>query len=292
MAFFLTPRFAPVATASCSPFGCAPVSRPIYRQPAPRPSVSSFVPFLTQIDELFGEIDREARRAAHQARQQRKRAFRTRFDVRENKEGYHVEGELPGFEQENIDIEVTDEHTLSIKGNTDRKAKQPSASAVVPSTEPVQSELDKATEDMDGVTITDIDVPAHRATTPTSEAGSNKSYQPTVEDDFEDLGAELSSALSAAPEEPREPKGKEKVVEEPTTTSIQTSQPQEYVSQQPHQPEDKELLNERVHGSFERTFRFPVRIDATNVKAALRNGVLSIQVPRASVPEVRHIAIQ
>ncbi|ORY00096.1 HSP20-like chaperone [Clohesyomyces aquaticus] len=286
MAFFLTPRFVPLAAPSCSPFGCAPASRAVYRQPAPRPVVPSFVPFLSQIDDLFSEIDREARRAAHHARQQRKRVFRARFDVNENKDGYQVEGEVPGFEQENIDIEVTDAHTLSIKANTEHKAEQPAAAVTETTTQVTQSELDKTTEEMDGVTITDAEVQGARAATPSSETGSHKSYQPTVEDDFEDLGAETSSTLSAASNEPRDPKGKEKAVEEPTVAAAEPVQPQ-----QPAQPESNKQ-NERPHVSFERTFRFPVRIDAANVKAALRNGVLSIEVPKAPLPEVRRIAIR
>jgi hypothetical protein len=53
---------------------------------------------------------------------------------------------------------------------------------------------------------------------PDSDTQSHKSYQVTVEDDFEDLGVETSSLISASsrpssPSEIKEPKGKEKVVE-------------------------------------------------------------------------------
>jgi len=230
MAFFLTPRFVPAQ--QCSPFACAP-SRPIYRRPAPA-AVPSFVPFLSQVEELLGEIGREARRAAHIQRQQRKRIFRARFDVRENNDGYEVEGELPGFEQENI-----------------------------------------------GATLAEPEADEH------SDTSSHKSYQPTVEDDFEDLGAETSSTVSASSSPaPTEPKGKEKAVEPVQQTS--TPAPQ----QQQQQPRDQELLSERVYGSFERNFRFPERIDAEGVRASLKNGVLSIKVPKAPVPAVRSITIQ
>ncbi|KAF1997512.1 HSP20-like chaperone, partial [Amniculicola lignicola CBS 123094] len=174
----------------------------------------------------------------HAKRQQRKRLFRARFDVRENKEGYQVEGEVPGFEQENISIEVTDEYTLKVAGNTAQKAEQGQAPA---------------------------DVEAPRSASPAvSETKSHKSYQPTIEDDFEDLGADTSSTVSAS--EPQEPKGKERA--------------------------HREWLSERIPGSFERNFQFPQRIDATNVRASLKNGVLSINVPKAPVPSVRQITIQ
>ncbi|KAF2796487.1 HSP20-like chaperone [Melanomma pulvis-pyrius CBS 109.77] len=275
MAFFLTPRFAPT-TQHCGPFACGP-SRAIYRQPAPAPAAAhSFVPFLSQVEELFGELDREARRVAHAQRQQRKRIFRARFDVRENGSGYEVEGELPGFEQENISIEVTDEHTLKVAG------KQTQAKAATPPATLQETTVAEAlTHQMEGATLAEQD--SH------SDSESQKSYQPTVEDDYEDLGAETSSTVSAALSEPT---GKDKTVRAPVQQQAPALQPQQSQQQQQQQPENQDLLTERIHGSFERNFRFPDRIDAAAVRASLRNGVLSINVPKAPVPAVRNIAIQ
>lgn len=283
MAFFLTPRFAPAYQQQCGPFSCAP-SRPSYRRVS-RPAFPSFVPFLSQVDELLSELDREARREQHQQRQQRKRAFRARFDVRENKEGYEVEGEVPGFEQKNISIEVTDEHTLKVTGNTEQKVEgvaAPEAASVTGQQPEVEADR------MDGVTINEPETTDGAASPAGSDTESHKSYQATVEDDFEDLGAETSSTVSAS--EPKESKGKEKAVEEPTETVVQQQpQPEAPVQQD---PENREWLSERIHGSFERTFQFPSRIDAANVTAALRNGVLSINVPKAPAPQVKQISIQ
>jgi HSP20 family molecular chaperone IbpA len=47
-------------------------------------------------------------------------AFSPRFDVRETKEAYHLDGDLPGIEQKDINIEFTDPHTLVISGRTER----------------------------------------------------------------------------------------------------------------------------------------------------------------------------
>jgi hypothetical protein len=143
---------------------------------------------------------------------------------------------------------------------------------------------------MDGVTLNEPEtVEPERAVSPVSDTESHRSHQATVEDDFEDLGAETSSTFSAntATSEPKEPKGKGKAVE----TAVQ-QQPQPEAPAQPQQPENREWLSERVHGSFERTFQFPERIDASNVRAALKNGVLSITVPKAPAPAVRQITIQ
>ncbi|KAF2018260.1 HSP20-like chaperone [Aaosphaeria arxii CBS 175.79] len=293
MAFFLTPRFAPAyQQQACSPFNfCAPVQRPSYRRVVSRPAFPSFAPFLSQVDDLLTELDREARRAQHQQRQQRKRAFRARFDVRENQEGYEVQGDIPGFEQEHISIEVTDEHTLKITGNTEttKTSEQPAAPEQAP-TEPQQSTEAEKTKDaeMDGVTLNEPE-------TVESDTSSQKSYQATVEDDFEDLGAETSSTISEhyTPTEdktPKEPKGKEKAVE--TTDNAEATVQPVAQPQSPTESQDRELVKERNHGSFERTFRFPERIDAGNVRAALRNGVLSITVPKAPAPTIRQITIQ
>jgi hypothetical protein len=143
---------------------------------------------------------------------------------------------------------------------------------------------------MEGLTLNEAET-SGAASPAESDNESQKSYHATVEDDFEDLGAETSSA-STSPA-PAEPKGKEKAVEEPSQaeTAVQKQTPPEAPAQQ-QQPETREWLSERAHGSFERTFQFPERIDMANVKAALKNGVLSINVPKAPAFQVKRIAIQ
>ncbi|KAF2690672.1 HSP20-like chaperone [Lentithecium fluviatile CBS 122367] len=289
MAFFLTPRFAPAyASQQCNPWGCSPRPAQAPRR-VPRPSFPSFVPFLSQVDELLSEIDREARREAHRQRQQRKRIARAHFIVHESKEAYQVDGEIAGFQQEHIDIEVTDDNTLKVSGDTERKAEQPQAASApaleAPATEAPATEAPAQEETMDGVTLNEAERPASPVH---SETGSHKSYQATVEDDFEDIGAEFATPSSTSSDTPAEPKGKEKAVDEPaanTETAVQQPQP-EIPAQQ------SETDEWRFQGSFERTFRFSERIDATGVRASLRNGLLSITVPKAKAPEVRRITIQ
>lgn len=277
MAFFLTPRFAP-AYQHCGPFGAPSRPRHVARSSSP-----SFIPFLSQLEDIVSEIDREARHTAHKQRQQRKRQFRARFDVKEHKEHYEIEGDVPGFEQENISIEVTDEHTLKVSGDTEQRLEQRVTEQQV--TEEQQS------EQMDGLTLNEPEASQDEKSAD-SDTESRHSYQPTVEDDFEDLGAEAVSRSST----PAEPKGKGKAVEEPATTetTVQKQAPVEVPAQlqQEQEPEFKEWLSERVHGSFERTFQFPDRIDMANVKAALKNGVLSLTVPKAPAFQPKRITIQ
>ncbi|KAL8764963.1 MAG: hypothetical protein Q9209_007790 [Squamulea sp. 1 TL-2023] len=49
------------------------------------------------------------------------RAFTPKFDVREHKESYELQGELPGLEQKDVHIEFADPHTLVIKGHVERE---------------------------------------------------------------------------------------------------------------------------------------------------------------------------
>ncbi|KAF2635893.1 HSP20-like chaperone [Massarina eburnea CBS 473.64] len=282
MAFFLTPRFAPTYQQQCSPWSCAPV-RPQYSyRRLSRPSFSNFVPFLGEVDELLSELAREERREAHRQRQQRNSILRAYFNVHENNEGYQVDGEVPGFEQDNIEIEVMDAHTLRVAGNTEKTEPQPQPKAAPEEVKAIEPETNETpqTDSMEGVTLNEPEQEAH------SDTSSQKSYQATVEDDFEDLGAETSSTLSvnSSASDPKEPKGKEKAVE-PVSVQPQPEAP----AQQRQRPEEDE---HRFHGSFERTFRFPERIDAATVKASLKNGLLSITVPKTKAPEVRRILIQ
>jgi HSP20 family molecular chaperone IbpA len=268
MATFLMPRVA-FAPAYCAP------SRGYYRRsyaPAPRLSLD---PFLSLVDETLNQLQREAQRQARQHR-----TFNAHFNVQEHGDQYLVQGQVPGFEQEDFDVEFTDEHTLKISGSTEQRAHRQTEA---------QPELEK----------TEVEQPTSETAQPTeqaadshSETSSVKSYQATVEDDYEDLGAETET-VSSAPSSSA--KGKEKVSEEPKEpqAAVVPSQSAENATvPQQQQPENHNWSSERFHGSFTRTFRFPVRIDTANVRASLKNGILSITVPKASAPQIRRILIQ
>ncbi|KAJ6144058.1 hypothetical protein N7471_003511 [Penicillium samsonianum] len=49
------------------------------------------------------------------------RSFSPRFDIRESEEAYHFDGELPGIDQKDTDIEFSDPQTLVVKGRTERQ---------------------------------------------------------------------------------------------------------------------------------------------------------------------------
>jgi HSP20 family protein len=49
-------------------------------------------------------------------------AFSPRFDFCETKDGYQLNGDLPGVEKKDIEIEFPDQSTLSIKGHTEQSS--------------------------------------------------------------------------------------------------------------------------------------------------------------------------
>jgi HSP20 family protein len=49
---------------------------------------------------------------------------------------------------------------------------------------------------------------------------------------------------------------------------------------------------ERSTGTFERTFRLPKDVDSSKVEATLRDGVLTIKLPKAEAAKPRKIAVQ
>ncbi len=166
--------------------------------------------------------------------------------MKETKETYTVDAEVPGVEQDNLSIEFTDEHTLTVKGRSERsveKGKKPEA---------VEAAKTSAVED--------------GTATPASE----KSHQATVEDE--------EPANASATQETTQVAKATPAAEEPAKT--------------PEEPKEQYWYSERRVGEFARSFKFPSRVDQEAVKASLKNGVLSIVVPKAAAPESRRITIQ
>jgi len=62
-------------------------------------------------------------------------------------------------------------------------------------------------------------------------------------------------------------------------------------AEEPKAPESKYWVSERSVGEFSRSFTFPVRVDQDNVQASMKNGILSILVPKSKKHESRQIKI-
>ncbi len=55
---------------------------------------------------------------------------------------------------------------------------------------------------------------------------------------------------------------------------------------------EKWLIKERKVSAFNRSFTIPEDVDAENVKASFKNGILSVTMPRKSLPAPKRIAIE
>jgi len=177
------------------------------------------------------------------------RSFQPRFDMKENKDSYELHGELPGVAQKDINIEFTDANTLSIRGRTEtvrEEGRRPTALLESQAGTHQKKLADAETE---------------------STASSNKSHQPTVED--EDSGTVASTKPADA------------------STSQEVSK-----NQQAETDKSNYWISERSVGSFARSFSFPQRVDQDAVKASLKDGILSIVVPKAQAPAKRRIQIE
>ena len=191
------------------------------------------------------------------------RSFQPKFDVKELKDSYELHGELPGIEQKDVSIEWTDGNTLAIKGRTEKtveRGSRPDATAVAVEDAPKASGAIQA-------------APEAAAESEASTATSENYHKPSVSEE----GDEGASTVA----------GDHNALTPATTNAGEVAKATET-----QQPEAKYWVSERSVGEFHRSFTFPTRVDHDAVKASLKNGILSIVVPKAQAPKARKIEIQ
>lgn len=82
------------------------------------------------------------------------------------------------------------------------------------------------------------------------------------------------------------------VEDESATQEISETTSNEVARQdEPKDTGAKYWVSERSVGEFARSFTFPVRVDQDNVQASMKNGILSVIVPKAKKVEARKITI-
>lgn len=195
------------------------------------PASADFAPLFRLLDNATSDLVPSTSRGALQAG---RRTFTPRFDVREQGSAYELQGELPGIEQKDLQIEFVDDTTLVIRGWT-------------------------ATES---------------SSTNEHEAVDGSEKKASVEDEHVDARAESASSEG---------------VQTPGTEVAEQSQQQPAKTAE---PSFKYWVSERSVGEFERRFSFPGRVDQEAVKASLKNGILSVVVPKIVAKEARRIKIQ
>jgi len=177
----------------------------------PRFPAGDFAPLFRLLDDY--DVHRATRGEAQI------RSFAPKFDVRETSDAYQLDGELPGINQKDVDIEFTDPQTLVIKGRTEREYHSP-------------------------------------------EAGEGQ----TPQTEGQGQGQKESQEVSKTG-------GKQ-------------------VSKSEGGPQHRYWVSERSIGEFHRSFSFPTRVNQDAVKASLKNGILSVVVPKAQAPSSRKINIE
>jgi len=81
--------------------------------------------------------------------------------------------------------------------------------------------------------------------------------------------------------------------DKPTSQTLTKQNNEQQVTQQKNENTPRYWVKERMIGEFERSFSFPQTVDHDNVKASLKNGILSVVVPKkALVNKVRKISVE
>lgn len=201
-------------------------------------------------------------------RQGGRRSFQPRFDVRELGATYELKGELPGLEQKDLEIEFLEGGTLVIRGRTASESTTTNFEADAAAPEETKAVAAEET-----------------ATSDTASEKSANYQKPSVEEEegYVDAGAE-SSAEGA--------EGAKTPASASPATAIAESAAENKKVAAAEEPSYKYWISERSVGEFERRFSFPRRVDQDAVRASLKNGILSVVVPKIVGREGRRIVVE
>ena len=224
------------------------------------------------------------------------RSYQPRFDVREEKDAYHLYGEVPGVDAQNLNIEFTDRNTLVVSGRTVKQSERGNRPEAAEEQAAVQGNgKEKAVENSEAAPDAMETEPTSRPSTPGST--SSKYHRATVEDsreegdnDFVDVAAETATATenTAAPAPATTaaaPAEAEQSSKQETTQATSSSQPK-------NNDGSYYWVSERSIGEFKRSFRFPGHVDQEGVKASLKDALLQVVVPKAKEVGPRRIQVE
>jgi HSP20 family molecular chaperone IbpA len=185
-------------------------------------SITSFTPLFRLLD----DFDNYSRGSGGRHYRSHLKAFTPKFDIKETPQGYELYGELPGIEQKDVEIEFTDQQTLTVKGRTEHSFTKGT---------PVGS-------------IEGPEVPGM-----ITEGGGNDAQKH----------------------------------KDNTTTGTAVAKTDDGNKEPGH----KYWVSERSVGEFSRSFSFPTPVDQDQVKASMKNGILSLLVPKLEKVRSRKIEI-
>lgn len=225
---------------------------------------------------LLSDVDRVSRRnrdVCYVYRTVAPRPWQPRFDAQETANVYLIRGELPGLTKENVTVDFPEPQKMVIRGkvvetSNDEASQQPAAQTTQPEPQ-----------------VPAVESPAPAS--PISESGrSRNSYQATVEDDDEnedfDVVSDFSEKEEEKPQQQSAPAPQQEVTKPQPSAEVTQAQAPEQTQPKPTQ---------RVVREFSRTFTFPGPIDYDGTTADLKDGLLTIVVPKPKKPEPRRIII-
>ncbi|KAF2433296.1 HSP20-like chaperone [Tothia fuscella] len=217
---------------------------------------------FSPIFRMVNDFDRVASRCVP-----REPRFTPSFDVKELKDSYELQGELPGVDQKDVSIEWTDATTLAIKGRTEHRRQRGSPPQKTAASTPTPAQAS------DSATSSEKATSEHEYQKPSVEEEDGST---STTDDFVDVASPNSESTVAEGKKP---------VQEAVAAPTRAQAPA------PAAEQARYWVSERSVGSFARTFTFPVRIDQDAVKASLKNGILSVVIPKLKV-QPRKITIE
>ncbi|MBK6467571.1 MAG: Hsp20 family protein [Rhodobacter sp.] len=133
------------------------------------------------------------------------------------------------------------------------------------------------------------------------EKSQSGSFWPSLYEPFRAMGTRLADWLSPAAEASQSADGYSIAMELPGVAEedIHLTVEDGVVQVQGEKRSEREekgetwYFSERQFGSFSRSFRLPADADGTAVKAAMKNGVLTVTVPKKALPQAaKRVPIQ
>lgn len=215
----------------------------------------AYLPTEAALFQLLSELDQPQQKQQQQhpcvRRVHRPQTFTPRFDVTETNEAYELYGEVPGLEQADLDIQFQDAQTFVIKGKTERRLNN---SATLTTTATPAQEFEQAAQ-------------------ADAETSSQKSgHSATVEDDYDEADTPLVTPATTSTAPTAAEKGKQ-----PESAAASSSN----AAPVTEGPRPRYWVAERKVGEFARSFTFEQRIEQDFVTAGLKNGVLTVVVPKS-----------
>jgi HSP20 family molecular chaperone IbpA len=194
-----------------------------FDQPFHQPFLSLFNDTFSQLDRLSNELN--TRLGDGDSDLGKMLTLAPKFDIKETDKEFILEGELPGVEKKDINLDFVDDNTLVLKTRTE-KVRQEGAQ---PQTQP-QGRIEG-----------DKDVQMSGANQESAQANTGAQSQ-----------------------------------DKPSDTAVATTNQNKEVAA----PTTQYHLTERSVGTFQRVFSLPGEINHEGVKASLKNGILTVTVPK------------